>query len=214
MRIVYLGHSCFRIVGKDVEVVTDPFTGIGLPEPQARADLVLCSHTHRDHCYVGKTAKSGAKELVAFVGETRAGGVRVRGVATQHDDQGGAIRGKNSVYIFEVDGVVLCHLGDLGHGLTDEQLRAIGNVDVLFVPVGGFYTIGPEAASMVCDRIGPRMAIPMHFRSKRHGEQYSRLSKVEDFASIRGKVRRVGGPEIIVEKATLPDETETVILEF
>lgn len=214
MRIVYMGHACFRIIGRGAEVVTDPFTGIGLPEPEAQGDLILCSHTHRDHCHVGRTAKAGAKELVAFVGQTEASGVKVKGVATYHDDEGGAKRGRNSVYVFEVDGVSLCHLGDLGHDLTDEQLEAIGRVDVLFVPVGGFFTIGPEKASDVCDGIDPRIVIPMHFYSKKHGEGFSRLHTVDDFVSIRENVRRVGGPEMTLEKDSLPGDTETVVLEF
>jgi L-ascorbate metabolism protein UlaG (beta-lactamase superfamily) len=214
LKIVYMGHACFRIIGSKVEVVNDPFTGIGLPEPEAQGDLILCSHTHRDHCHVGRTAKPGARELVAFVGDTEASGIKVRGVATYHDDERGAKRGKNSVYVFEIEGVSLCHLGDLGHDLTGAQVAAIGKVDVLFIPVGGFFTIGPETASAVCHRIGPRIVIPMHFYTKRHGEGFSRLHTVEDFASIRRNVRRIGGPEITVEKDSLPADTQTVILQF
>ncbi len=214
MRITYLGHSCFRIKGRDAEVVTDPFTGIGLPEPEAKADLVLCSHGHRDHSYVGRTAKKDAKVLVGFIGETAYAGVKVKGILTFHDDEKGEKRGRNSVYVFELDGITLCHLGDLGHELSSEECQAIGKVGVLFVPVGGFFTIGPEVADRVCEKISPKISIPMHFRTPKHTANFDRLSTVEDFTRLRDNVERVGTPDLELEAGKLPEEPVTVILEF
>ncbi len=213
MKIVYLGHSCFRILGKQAELVTDPFTGIGLPEPVANADLVLCSHGHRDHSHVGNTAKATAEVLVAFVGEKVHAGIRVRGMQTYHDQEMGERRGANSVYVFNMDGLTLCHLGDLGHELGREDLDSIGEVDILFIPVGGFFTIGPTTATEICDKIVPSIIIPMHFRTARHSPGFASLSTADDFTKLRKDVKRVGSPELEVEAGSLPDGPTTVVLE-
>ncbi len=213
MRVTYLGHACFRIEGRNAEVVTDPFAGIGLPEPIASADLVLCSHSHRDHSSIGKTAKPDARVLVGFLGETSHAGVWVRGLPAYHDVEEGRTRGANTIHVFRVDGVVLCHLGDLGHTLQPDAVRRIGRVDVLFVPSGGFFTIGPKEASLLVDEISPAIAIPMHYRTPRHLPAFSRLSTVEEFANLREDVERLGGSSLEVELGGLPERTKTVILE-
>jgi L-ascorbate metabolism protein UlaG (beta-lactamase superfamily) len=212
MRITYLGHACFKIEGSDSEVVVDPFTGIGLPEPEAEADLVLCSHGHRDHSNTTGVAKGDARVLVGFVGETAHGGVRVRGIPAFHDPAQGSMRGSNSIYVLEIDGIVLCHLGDLGHELSQDQVRSIGKVDVFFVPVGGFFTIGPEVASKVCDMVGPKITIPMHFRTDRHSPGFDRLSTVDDFVAIRDGVERYEGREIDLQAGDVPEEPVTLVL--
>ena len=212
MEITYLGHACFKIQGKEAQIVLDPFRGIGLPEPRAEADLVLCTHSHEDHSYVGQTAKRGAKVLVGFVGETEYAGIHVKGIQSYHDEAHGAKRGKNSIYVVGIDGMTLCHLGDLGHVLSEDTLRSIGSVDVLFVPVGGFFTIGPEEASQVVDQISPRVAIPMHFRTARHSSIFDRLSTVEDFLSLRDRVRRIEGAQVEFDAQSLPEPTEIVVL--
>ena len=213
MKIEYLGHSCFRLIGRNAEVVFDPFTGIGLPDPVAEADLVLCSHGHRDHSHVGSTAKPSAKVLVGFVGEAVHASVGIRGIAAYHDDEGGAKRGTNSIYVIVIDGLKVCHLGDLGHQVSDRDLREIRGVDVLLVPVGGFYTIGAKEASSLVDRIAPRIAIPMHYRTKLHSPGFANLSTVEDFASLRQNVILKGGSELSVGAGSLPESPTTVILE-
>ncbi len=212
MKIEYLGHACFRLRGREAEVVTDPFTGIGLPDPVAEADLVLCSHAHRDHSHVGSTAKPSAQILVNFVGEVVHAGVSIRGIPTHHDDQGGTKRGTNSIYVITIDGLRMCHLGDLGHDLSDKELREIRGVDVLFVPVGGFFTIGPEEADGLADRIDANVVIPMHYRTKLHGPGFASLFTVEDFASLRKNVVRPGSPELSLQPDALPERSTTIIL--
>ncbi len=212
MRISCLGHSCFRIEGDQAEIVTDPFTGIGLPEPEAGADLVLCSHEHRDHSHVGNTAKPNAKVLVSWTGETIHNGVRVKGISSYHDRQKGQERGENSIYVFEMDDMCLCHLGDLGHPLGQDIVDAIGEVDVLFVPVGGFYTIGPKMANGVCRVISPRIVIPMHYRTERHSTNFNKLHTVEDFLELRDNVIRLGKAPLDLDEEDLPHNA-TVVLE-
>jgi L-ascorbate metabolism protein UlaG (beta-lactamase superfamily) len=213
MRIHYLGHACFRIIGDQVEVVTDPFTGIGLPEPEAEADLVLCSHEHRDHSHVGKTAKNTARVLVGYEGKTECCGVKVKGIPSFHDAERGAKRGKNSIYVFDIEDITFCHLGDLGHELDDDTVDLIGTVEALFVPVGGFYTVGPEEANAVCDQLMPNVVIPMHYRSEAHSENFDRLHSVEDFVGLRETVIRMGRAPLDLDEEDLPDNA-TVVFEL
>ena len=146
VEVIWHGHACFEIRGKEVTIVTDPFKGIGLPEPVASADVVLCSHSHGDHNNATPVKKNGGVVLELFVGVQTANNLQVKGVASFHDDVKGTVRGKNSIYVFAVDGVTFCHLGDLGHYVSQEQVEEIGNIDVLFLPIGGFFTIGPDVA--------------------------------------------------------------------
>lgn len=163
MRIIWHGHSCFEI--KDtVTVVTDPHDGksIGIKTPLVKADIILVTHDHFDHNCV--RIVRGDPSVVRDPGERSLRGVRVNGVQTFHDLESGARRGRNIVYHFELDGIRFCHCGDLGHDLTEDQVRAIGPVDVLFVPVGGVFTIDGAQARALVSKLRPRVAIPMHFR--------------------------------------------------
>jgi L-ascorbate metabolism protein UlaG (beta-lactamase superfamily) len=163
MKIVWHGHSCFEV--KDgVTVVTDPHDGksIGIKPPQARADIVLVSHDHYDHNCV--RIVKGEPAVIREPGERSVKGVAVSGIPTYHDREGGAKRGRNLVFRFTMDGVRFCHCGDLGHVLTDEQVRAIGQVDILFLPVGGVFTINGEEARSIVNRVNPRIVVPMHYR--------------------------------------------------
>jgi|ADurb_Cas_01_Slu_FD_contig_31_1501698_length_1516_multi_17_in_0_out_0_1 L-ascorbate metabolism protein UlaG (beta-lactamase superfamily) len=163
MRIIWHGHSCFEI--KDtVTVVTDPHDGksIGIKTPLVKADIVLVTHDHFDHNCV--RIVRGDPSVIRDPGERSLRGVQINGVSTFHDLESGARRGRNIVYHFELDGIRFCHCGDLGHDLTEEQVCAIGPVDVLFVPVGGVFTIDGAQARALVSKLRPRVAIPMHFR--------------------------------------------------
>lgn len=163
MRIIWHGHSCFEV--KDaVTVVTDPHDGksIGIKTPLVKADIVLVTHDHFDHNCV--RIVKGDPSVVRDPGERSLKGVRIFGLPTFHDQEGGARRGRNIIYRFEMDGMRFCHCGDLGHDLSEEQVRAIGPVDVLFVPVGGVFTIDGVQAKALVAKLRPRVAVPMHFR--------------------------------------------------
>ncbi len=163
MKIVWHGHSCFEIHDKAV-VVTDPHDGksIGIKTPVVKADILLISHDHFDHNCA--RIVRGDYTLVKEPGDIEVKGVKIRGIPTFHDQQEGAKRGKNIVYVFELDGLRFCHCGDLGHPLSQDQAKAVGRVDVLFIPVGGVFTIDDKQAMDVVDLIRPRVVIPMHFR--------------------------------------------------
>jgi len=137
----------------------------------------------------------------------------VKSVATFHDAAGGSQRGRNSVYNIQLDGITFCHLGDLGHDLTSEQMREIGAVDVLFIPVGGGPTIGPDIASSIVERLKPKIVVPMHYNLGRPGmaEFLSRLHKVDDFLRGKKDVERIKGSSFNVVKEGLPKEPKIMV---
>ncbi|MCR3884382.1 MAG: MBL fold metallo-hydrolase [Methanothrix sp.] len=163
LKIRWLGHSCFRIEdGSGKVVVTDPFDeAVGYPLPRIRADAVTVSHDHHDHNNV--EALQGRPAVVKGPGEKEAAGIRFEGFQTYHDEEKGELRGDNTIFCFEMDGVRICHLGDLGHLLSEEDAAALGEVDVLMIPVGGVYTIDAGGAKEVVGQIKPKVVIPMHF---------------------------------------------------
>jgi L-ascorbate metabolism protein UlaG (beta-lactamase superfamily) len=163
LKITWLGHSCFKIEdGSGKVVVTDPFDeAVGYPHPKVKADVVTVSHDHHDHNHVA--AIGGKPEVVRGPGKKAAAGIEFEGIATYHDEKGGRLRGKNTIFSFEMDGVRICHMGDLGHQLGEKEAAALGDVDVLMIPVGGVYTLDAEGAKKVVGQIKPKVVIPMHF---------------------------------------------------
>lgn len=217
MQITYLGHSSFKMKGKSGSVVTDPFAqnSVGFAFPSVTADIVTVSHDHQDHSAVSlvkPTSKRDRPFLVTQPGEYEVGGISVFGVPTYHDEVSGALRGNNTVFTILLEGIRLCHLGDLGHPLTTEQVEAIGGVDVLFVPVGGVFTLDPDAAVKVIRQIEPAIVIPMHFQTSKHESSiFGELKTVDDFLHAYGtEVAPV--PKLELTTLKLPEETEVVVL--
>jgi len=217
MTITYHGHSTFKIRGKAGTVVTDPYDDyIGLTLPKMSADIVTVSHDHKDHneikTIVG-TARRKNPFIVTDAGEYEVGGISVFGVQTFHDANGGVERGTNMVFTTLVDGMRICHLGDLGHELTPKQLEQIGSVDVLLCPVGGTFTINPELAVKTIRAIEPGIVIPMHYKTDKHNNDvFGELKTLEDFLKVYG-LSPAAVPKLTLEgKSSLPEETELVVL--
>ena len=204
MEIIWLGHSCFRLRAREATIVTDPFPKVG----RLTADIVTVSHQHPRHNNVA--AVGGNPRIVAGPGEYEIKGVFITGLATHHDAEKGRRRGRNTAYLIEAEELVVCHLGDLGHILTPEQVEAMSNVDVLFVPVGGNNTIGPPQASEVISLIEPKIVIPMHYRI---GDEPSELEPVEKFLREMGLQKAEPQPKLMVTRSALPDEVQVVVLE-
>ncbi len=160
MKIEWLGHSAFRIIGSKT-IVTDPYDGVGLDFPAVSADIVTVSHGHHDHNATEKV--SGEPAVVSDAGEHRIGDVTVTGYNTFHDDCEGAKRGRNVAYRITMDGLSVVHLGDLGCLPTHAVLKALENADILLIPVGGNYTIDGETAAKLAKTLAPRTVIPMHY---------------------------------------------------
>jgi len=211
--ITYLGHSSFRLKSKDATVVTDPFDPkmVGLKYSGVEADVVTISHHHQDHDK--HELVKGVKKVVDGPGEYEIMGVSIIGLSTFHDDKKGAERGPNTIYVFEADGFRIAHLGDLGHPLNQVLVEAMGNIDILILPVGGIFTIGPEEAAEIVREIEPKIVIPMHYQQPRlNPENFSKLLGVETF------LKEVGLPvenlaKLSIKKEELAEVSKVVVLE-
>lgn len=216
MDIIYYGQSCFKLKGKQGAVVTDPFTEfVGWSLPTLSADLVTVSHHHEDHnavSLVGGTARRAKPFVIDQLGEYEVGGISVFGVKTFHDANQGIERGSNMVFTILIDDIRVCHLGDLGHELSPEQIADIGEIDVLLCPVGDTFTIDPSQAVKTIQALEPSVIIPMHYRTDRHNPQvFGDVKTVNDFCQEYGSQPEPVA-KLTLEKARLPEETELVIL--
>ena len=210
MDISWLGHSCFRIKGSHATVITDPYPpdlGYSLGKPTAR--IVTVSHQHPGHSYV--QGVGGEPKLVTGPGEYEISGVLIIGMATFHDQEEGKKRGKNTVYLIEVDEVLVCHLGDLGHVLTSEQVEEIENVDVLLLPVGGVSTINASMAAEVVRRLEPKVVVPMHYQIEALNRE---LETVDRFLKEMGVKEVNSQPNLSFTRANLPTSTQVFLLDY
>jgi L-ascorbate metabolism protein UlaG (beta-lactamase superfamily) len=210
MDITWLGHSCFLIKGKEQAVITDPChpdLGYSLGEPEA--DIVTLSHFHRGHSYVEGVADS--PKQIKSPGEYEVGGTFITGFASYHDDKKGEIRGKNTIYIIEMDGLILCHLGDLGHHLDSHLLEEIGDVGILFLPVGEVSTMPVDAAVEIVRRLEPPIVIPMHYKTQAFT---GNLSPVDPFLEKIGARGLEAKPKLSVTSSSLPGGTQVVVLSY
>ena len=212
MEITWLGHSCFRLRGKDATLVMDPCgkeTGYNISRPTA--DIVTVSHDHPGHNNVSGVA--GSPRVLQGPGEFESAGVLIMGIRTYHDGAKGKTLGKNTAYVIELDDVRVCHLGDIGHVPTPEQVEELSGVDVLLAPVGGNNTIGAAAAAETISLLEPKLVIPMHYQtaaSKQELEPLERFLK-EMGAKAANDERQ---PKIAVTKSTLPGETKVQVLDY
>lgn len=208
MEIVWLGHSAFRLKGKDGTVLTDPYAAdIGYSIGKPTADIVTVSHDHYDHSYVDGVL--GNPKVVSGPGEYEIQGIRITGIRTFHDDETGQRRGKNTVYIIELDDLVIAHLGDLGHVPTSDQVQQMGSVHVLLVPVGGNYTVNAAQAAEAVNLIEPNIVIPMHFKTP---SLKLDIAPVDRFLREMGVKEVEAQPKLTINKGTLPEETTLVLL--
>jgi L-ascorbate metabolism protein UlaG (beta-lactamase superfamily) len=203
MKIKYLGHSAFVITSdKGIKIITDPYAtapDLTYGEITESADIVTVSHYHHDHGNVA--AVGGNPEVVNRAGKSTAKGIEFRGIASYHDEAGGSLRGGNIIFCFELDGIRVCHLGDLGHLLYDKQVKEIGSVDILFIPVGGYFTIDAKAATQVCSQLKPRVIIPMHYRTEK---SFPDIAGVDEFIKGKNDVTRRDSSEVEFERGKLP----------
>lgn len=211
MKIKWFGHSCFLIASDNgVKVVTDPFdNAVGYKVPEIETDIVSTSHDHFDHNYVN--IFGGNPVLVKGSGKINIRGIEITGVDTFHDEDGGKKRGLNTVFKFKVDGLNVCHLGDLGHELTDVQLKEIGKVDILLIPVGGTYTIDHEGAMKVMDSLKPQVTILMHYKTE---DLTFSLLGVEEFLDLVGDYKKIDECEIVICKDCIKDFPKVVVLNY
>ncbi len=213
MYITWLKHSCFKFqdkTGSDaITLVTDPFDKtVGPKVPSLEADIVTISHDHHDHNNI--SAIKGSPYIVDSAGEYDIKGVSILGVESFHDEKNGKDRGKNNIFRFEIDGIIVTHLGDLGEVLSNKQLQGLVGTDILLVPVGGKYTLDARKAVEVVSQIEPRIVIPMHYKTD---DSKMDIEGVEKFVKELG-IKPTYEEKFKINKRDLPQEDmELVILE-
>ena len=211
MKLKWLGHSSFLITSETgLRIITDPYTpGDDLrysPVTEA-ADIVIISHDHFDHNNISSV--TGKPEVVTGSGAKSIKGIQFNGIPTYHDRSQGKERGANTIFCFPVDGIKLCHLGDLGHKLSQEQVTEVGKVDILLIPVGGFFTIDAGVASQVCDDLKPKVIVPMHYKTPKCDFP---ITGVADFIKGKENVKKLDSSEVEFKSGELPETTETIVL--
>ena len=215
MKIKWYGHSAFLITSdQGTKIITDPYEPgafggqLSYGKIKDQVDIVLTSHDHADHNYTKDLP--GTPQVVKGSGSKTIKGVSMKGVSTYHDSSKGSERGANTIFTLKIDNIQLCHLGDLGHLLSDKELAEIGPVDILLIPVGGFFTIDPKEATRVAEQIKPKILIPMHFKTEKCGFP---IASVEDFLKGKINTKRPKASEAAFDKTTLPQQMEIVVLE-
>ena len=215
MDITYLGHSSFKIKTKTASVITDPFDPkmVGLKYSNTDAEIVSVSHGHEDHNMTAMV--NSTKKIIQGPGEYEISGISIIGYRSFHDNKKGEERGKNTIYVFEAEGLRIAHLGDLGHVLSDDMVSEIGSIDVLMIPVGGVYTIGPKEAVEIAGKIDPYFIIPMHYKvPELNDDSFANLEPKENF------LKEIGAPIEELPKFTIKKEdisseqaTKVIVLE-
>lgn len=213
MKISWYGQSCFKIETEKAKIICDPYSeSIGLQLPPLTADIVTVSHQHSDHNNTKVVSGIAQKRPVIFSGpgEYEAMGINFEGIPSFHDSKSGAERGLNTIFKISADNLKICHLGDLGHILTNLELEKIAEIDILLVPVGGVFTIDAEQASEVISQIDPKIVMPMHYQIK---DLSVGLDPLEKFAKVEG-VKDFQAKESFnaIEKNLPTEEREIVIL--
>ena len=213
MKITWIGHACFLIEGQNVTVMTDPYDEhIPYKAPSFAADVVTVSHEHSDHNAVDRVL--GSPEVIRGAGEHTAHAIKFTGIATFHDEEQGKKRGENTIFTFAVDGINLAHFGDLGHMLSAEQLTQLTDVEVVMIPVGGYYTIdAAQAASIVGQLPRVKVILPMHYKTDVLSEDFP-IDTVDKFASQMQNVVEIGSAEVSINHNDLPAHPEVWILNY
>ena len=213
MTIKFLGHATFLITSEDgVRIITDPYEPGGYDGAfryrpiTDEADIVTVSHDHADHNYVGGVP--GNPVVVTSSGEVK--GIDFEVTESYHDDTQGAQRGINRIFCFRVDGIRVCHLGDLGHLLSADQASSIGHVDALLIPVGGHFTIDARGATQAIDQLQPAVVIPMHFKTPKADLP---IGPVDDFLAGKQNVENSGASQITIRADELGEVPRIIVLE-
>lgn len=214
MQIIWKGQSCFQIIATpnkngQVSIIIDPYDEtIGLRPPKAEADIVLSTHSHHDHANI--KAISGNPFVITGPGEYEIKEIFIQGISSFHDDSSGKERGLNTIYTIEAEDMRLCHLGDLGQKeLVPEQVDAIGDIDILFIPVGGTYTMGDKEAVKVLSQIEPKIIIPMHYAIPK---LKLKLDGVDKFLKAMGVKSLSAVQKLTIKKKDISSEEVKIIV--
>ena len=210
MEIVWYGHSCFRLKTRGAIVVTDPCgRDVGYSIPRLRADIVTISHNHPDYNNCGLV--QGDPKVIDGPGEYEVKGVFITGIATPLKKIKGPERARNILYLFDFDGLKICHLGSLDHVPAHAQIEPFSDIDVLLVPVGAFATIGAGQAAEIISLLEPRIVVPMHYKTR---ATKLKLEPVTRFVREMGLPETTPRDSLELDKNSLPPETQIVVLNY
>ncbi len=213
MDIKYLGHSSFFIRSKDAKIVTDPFDPkmVGLKYPKVETDIVTISHTHEDHSNLSGVSENAL--VIDMPGEFEKNSARITGFPSYHDSKKGAERGENTLYKIDADGVSVLHCGDLGLVPDETFVEQVGEVDILMVPVGGFFTIDSDEAVQVVKKIEPSVVIPMHYAVEgMNPDIKAKLTPVTDFLKKMGAEGIESVSKLTIKKEDLQGGMKVVLM--
>jgi len=210
MKITWLGHSCYIIENKENnKLVIDPFNpSIGYKPPKVEADVVTISHDHHDHNAVNQLTNK--PKVIKSIEPVEEFNYKISGISSFHDEDKGNKRGENRIFVYEVDDLRVAHLGDLGHMLSDDQIKSLGKIDILFIPVGSVYTINGEQASKLVDKIKPIITIPMHYKTKALNID---LRPVDDFLDLCDEYQQQVSNFFEITRESITDYSPVVVLQ-
>lgn len=211
MKVKWFGHACFLLTSDNgVKIVTDPFDDtIGYELPEVEADIVTSSHNHYDHN--NKDIIKGDFLFLNKPGTFSSKGIEITGITTYHDEVKGNARGTNIIFKYNIDGIQVCHCGDLGHVLAVEQISELGRVDILLIPVGGTYTVDAEKATEVVKQLNPSITIPMHFKTEALA---FKIDGVDNFLNAGGDWERAGLQELEINRDNLSEYSKILVLDY
>jgi len=215
MKLRYLGHSAFELELADGrKVVFDPYESgsydgaLGYGPIAGPHDIAVVSHGHPDHRFEGVISQAGT--VVDEAGEIDVDGIRITSIPTFHDESQGSERGANLISIIEADGMRIAHLGDLGHPVTKADAPALEGIDVMIVPVGGYFTIGGAVAKAIVDEFSPKVVVPMHYKTDKCGFP---IAPVDEFTMLMGDFDEAGGSELDLTVGSLPAGPKVIVLD-
>ena len=215
MKIKWYGHSAFQITTeKGIRIIIDPYESgsfggaLSYGQIEDEADIVLTSHDHADHNYTKDIR--GKYNHISKAGDHEIKDIKIKAIPCFHDSLGGKKGGSNLIFVITADGLNLVHMGDIGHSLDPELLKKIGKVDILLLPVGGFFTIDAVMAQKIMNDIKPSVTVPMHYKTQKCNFP---IAPVEDFTKNQTNVRMLKESSVVIKKETLPKEPEIIVLQ-
>lgn len=210
MRIQWCGQSCFLLTSQGgTRILTDPFNKhLGYPVPRYGVEGITVSHNHYDHNYIRAIPNRETACIIREPGEYQLSDILIKGIPVFHDQKKGAERGKNTIFIFQIDGLKIAHLGDLGHTFSPEQIEKLGAPDILLIPLGGTYTIGHQEADVILEQLKPKLAIPMHYKTATLRYQ---LDSLELFLEGKNNVEILENDQIDLVLGTLGEKTKILV---
>lgn len=214
MHLKFLAHAAFLLESAaGIKILTDPYEpggydgAIGYKEITEPVDVITISHGHADHSYIAPQHRSA--KIFNKAGKFSFETIEITGIAAFHDHNLGKDRGNDIIFKIKVDDITICHLGDLGHELSKEQIQELGLIDVLLIPAGGFFTVDIMEATRIMNSLVPKICIPMHFKTVNLGFD---LAPVDEFIKNKNNVKIISASEIELQKDQLPVATEIWVL--